>query len=226
MNSSSIHVRIAVLAALVASLGDLILLYVANAQRSELGLAPIGKTWLWLGGALGVVAIPLYALGYRCVANFISTASESGARALFVLGTTGAILGGVIHGLTAVYIDAAWGTAASAVEPLAAVMNSGSLMLALWAIASVAVLVASLLFARYVGTGRTAAPRFGAFANPALVTVVLSVIGAPFVFGRAFLVPAAPNLAHFVFFAFCLRAGIGAAADPIGDAGEVVKGRV
>lgn len=51
-----------------------------------------------------------------------------------------------------------------------------------------------------------------ALANPALVTVALVLAGLPSAMGGAFLVPAAPNLAHFVFFAVCARAGPSARA--------------
>ena len=47
-------------------------------------------------------------------------------------------------------------------------------------------------------------------ANPALVTLGFALLGMPVVWLRAFLVPAAPNLAHLVFFAVCAWA-IGAA---------------
>jgi len=50
--------QLATIAALLASLGDLLLLYFANAQRPELGLPAIGSAWLGVGGVLGAVAIP------------------------------------------------------------------------------------------------------------------------------------------------------------------------
>jgi hypothetical protein len=62
-------------AALVASAGDLLLLYVANAQRAEAGLPEAGEAPLWIGGALGVVAIPFYALGYLAASRVVSPSS-------------------------------------------------------------------------------------------------------------------------------------------------------
>ena len=43
-------------------------------------------------------------------------------------------------------------------------------------------------------------PRWLAFANPALLTLGIVFLGAASAVGRAFLVPAAPNVAHVVFF--------------------------
>ena len=59
--SSTRMLRLAAIAAVLASLGDLLLLYFANAQRPELGLPAIGSVWLLGGGVLGALAIPFYA---------------------------------------------------------------------------------------------------------------------------------------------------------------------
>ena len=205
VNASSRHARIAALAALVATVGDLILLYVANASREELGLPRAGASWLWLGGALGVAAIPFCALGYWSASRVVDGASVRGARALFVSGAAGAVLGSIIHGLTAVEIAAHLDAGDPGSDPLASLAAGGPALPVLWALASLLVLVASVLFAWFVGRGSTAAPRCAAVANPALVTLVLAASGLPFLFLRSFLTPAAPNLAHLVFFAVCSR---------------------
>jgi len=197
--------RVAAIAAVVATVGDMMLLYVANAARQELGLREVGPLWLWVGGTLGVAAIPFYALGYRSASRLVAAASARGARALFLAGAAGAVLGSVIHGLTAVHIGAQLETGAPGSDPLESLVSGGSLLPVLWALASLLVLAASVLFAWFVGAGATAAPRRAALANPAWVTLVLAVAGLPFVFLRAFLTPAAPNLAHLVFFAVCAR---------------------
>ena len=56
---------------------------------------------------------------------------------------------------------------------------------------------------------RGAAPRGWIVANPAVASVLLAAAGAATELGRAFLVPAAPNLAHVVFFAAALRSSRG-----------------
>jgi hypothetical protein len=44
-------------------------------------------------------------------------------------------------------------------------------------------------------------PRWMALANPAFVTLAIVLAGTTSEVGRAFLVPAAPNVGHVVFFA-------------------------
>jgi hypothetical protein len=206
------HAQVAALAALLASAGDFMLLYVANAQREDLGLPPAGPAWLWLGGALGVLFIPLYALGYRAASRLVAPASSPAAQILFVSGAVAAFLGSLIHGLTAAYISADLEAAVPGRDPIESVLSWGVLLPALWGLAALLVLIASGLFLWFVSRGATHAPRSAALANPALVTVVLSAVGLPFVLFRAFLTPAAPNLAHLVFFLVCtwsLRPGRG-----------------
>jgi hypothetical protein len=180
------------------------LLYVANAQREELGLPPAGPAWLWLGGALGVLFIPLYALGYRAASRLVAPASSSAAQILFASGALAAVLGSLIHGLTAAYIRADLEAAVSGPDPLESVASWGALLPALWGLAALSVLIASALFAWFASRGAARAPRSAALANPALVTVALSAVGLPFLFLRSFLTPAAPNLAHLVFFSVCM----------------------
>jgi hypothetical protein len=188
---------------LAASAGDLLLLYVANAQRSELGLPQIGRAWLWVGGALGVVAIPFYALGYRSASRLVAAASVRSAQAVFVAGAAGSLLGSVIHGLTASHISADLAAAAPGRDPLASLVSWSPLLLTLWGLAALLVVFASALFMWFVGRGTTAAPRGAALANPAVVTIALASFGLTGVLGRSFLTPAAPNIAHLVFFVVC-----------------------
>jgi hypothetical protein len=191
------------LAAAVASAGDLLLLWVGNARRPELSLGEPGAGWLALGGALGVLGIPVYALGWRDAARLAArAATPAAARTLAAFGAASALLGTAIHGLTALQIDAALRSAAPAQDPLAAVASGGPALLGLWAAAGACVLIASLIFAR-------AAVRAGAaclaLATPAPVTLALVAAALPWTLARAFLAPAAPNLAHLVFFAACAR---------------------
>jgi len=205
MISPARHAQVAALAALVASAGDLLLLYVANSQRHELGLPRAGPAWLWPGGALGVVAIPFYALGYRSASRLVAAVSVRAARALFVAGAAGALIGAVIHGLTAAHISGELDAAAPGRDPLTSLVDWGPVLFTLWGLAALLVLVASALFAWFVGRGTTAAPRRAALANPALLTIALAAVGLPFVLLRSFLTPAAPNIAHLIFFLVCSR---------------------
>jgi hypothetical protein len=200
--TSQSALRIASAAAVAATLGDLLMLYVANAARAELALPPPPAFALGVGAMLGVVAIPLYALGYIAVANAIGAGSRRDARIVRWCGIGAAGLGASIHAGTALAIRGA-GTSA---PPLEAVAASGRALLIGWALASLLVLVASVVVFRAGAAGRRALPRAVAWLNPAAVTLLLGAAGLPWEIGRSFLVPAAPNLAHVVFFASLLLA--------------------
>lgn len=203
MFSSYRSARLAGIAALFASTGDFLLLYIGNSQRAELGLPQIGAGWLWIGGILGVAAIPFYALGYRAVSEWIAPLSRRASQALSVSGLLGSLLGAVIHALTAAYIGTSLHSGVVHEDPLKAVLQSSPLLVSLWGLAAILVVFASLLFMWYIASGRTAAPRALAFANPAFLTLALGMAGFPSLLLRAFLTPAAPNLAHVVFFFLC-----------------------
>ena len=154
---------------------------------------------------LGVVAIPIYVLGYRAAATLVAGAYERHARVIAGAGTLGSVLGAVIHGCTALVIRHGLASGAPAEDPLATVAGS-PLLLALWAVATLLVVAASVAFTTAVRRGVPGVPRGLAWANPAVVTIALSLAGSVTPMSRAFLVPAAPNLAHVVFFVACARA--------------------
>jgi hypothetical protein len=135
----------------------------------------------------------------------MAVASSRAARAVFVAGVAVALLGSVIHGLTAVQIGADLDAGAPGRDPLESLLSWGPLLLTLWGLATLLVVAASALFLWFVGRGLTAAPRNAALANPALVTIALAAAGLPSVLLRSFLTPAAPNIAHFIFFLVCSR---------------------
>lgn len=200
MISPSRAACIAALAAILASIGDFLLLYIGNARRPELGLPPIGAGWLWVGGILGVAAIPFYALGYRAAASLMETAAPRAAPAIFLNGISVGLLGALIHGATAMSIGLHNNAAGE--DPLNAILKSG-LLLFLWGVATLQVFFISAVFGWYVGLGRTAAPSLLALANPALLTILLAGVGFSSLFLRSFLTPAAPNIAHVIFFLLC-----------------------
>jgi hypothetical protein len=195
---------VATAAAVIATAGDLLMLWVANALRAGFAIAspPVGA--LRLGAALGVVAIPLYALGWAAAAARAAHALGRGAPWVMVAGGLGAILGAYIHAATASLVEEqARGRATTPIaDPLAGVMAAGPPLLVPWALATVLVVAASA--AMVYAARRAAVPRSWQLANPAVVTVLLALGGATSELGRAFLVPAAPNVAHVVFFATAL----------------------
>jgi hypothetical protein len=190
-------------AAVVASIGDLLLLWTANALRPGFGVVSPPDGALRLGAALGVAAIPLYALGWAAAAARARPALGRAADGVMLAGGLGAVLGAYIHAATAWLIEDQMRGAAPAGAPLDGVMQAGAALTVPWALAAVLVTLASAALA--YAARRAAPPRAWLVANPAVGTLVLAAAGAATELGRAFVVPAAPNLAHVVFFATALR---------------------
>jgi uncharacterized protein DUF6796 len=198
--------RLAAAAALVASAGDLLLLWTANTERPELGFFPPPPDGVTVAGAwLGVLAIPLYALGYRAAACALAPASARAARWVGGLGAYTAAIGAAVHGITAVLVANARHAGVPPTDPLAFVAQSGPYLVPFWVIGTVATIAGSAIFAATVLGGRTALPRWMAAANPALLILVVGTLAAPSAWLRAFLVPAAPNLVHVLFFLLVAR---------------------
>ncbi|MBW2244905.1 MAG: hypothetical protein JRH01_23230 [Deltaproteobacteria bacterium] len=179
---------VAALAAVAASLGDLMLLTAADAP-------PAG---LIVGHYLGVLGIPLYALGYSAVARLLAPSHSAAARVVFGTGLFAAAIGGTVHGVTAVIIrfaaDAQPGSADS-LQP------AGAFLLPLWVLLGIATVLASGFYARAVASGATALPRWMAVANPLMLVLSIALIGSVAGPAQRVLVLAAPNLAHVMFFA-------------------------
>jgi hypothetical protein len=199
---------VAVVAATFASVGDLLLLSVAAMPRgtgSDVRLA-----WVLLAGHyLGVFAIPFYAAGYWAVSAAITR--PGAARTWFGFGAVASALGAVIHGITGVVIAVARaGTAqAERAVPNAAfagmagadiVAAYAEFLLPLWITVAVAAVVASAAFTIAIASGASRYPRWLAIFSPAALVVYIASAGA-FSAGAPLIVPAAPNLAHVVFFA-------------------------
>ena len=204
-NVAQRRLRMALFAALLASIGDVSMLYVANARRPQLALPAPPTATLWIGAALGVVAIPLYAFGYRAAASMIAPANQRAARIVSWCGTVGSCVGALIHRYTGVVIDRALRYGEAPRDPLAAVAAAPALV-ALWIVAGGLVVVASLQFARAARRHPEVSVRRLAWLNPVVVTVLIALAGTATPSMQAFVVPAAPNLAHVVFFAALARA--------------------
>ena len=197
---------IACMGAVVATLGDLLMLYVGNSLRPELGISTPQPWVLWLGGALGIVGIPLYALGYRAISRVIADDSPRASRIINYCGIGTAGLGVIIHGLTAGLIQSELGTGATGRSPAETIASGGVGLALLWAIAAILVLVASAAILRASLDRRSALPVLCGWVNPTFVTLALVSVGLLGEPAQSFLVPAAPNVAHVAFFGLSLVA--------------------
>jgi hypothetical protein len=159
---------------------------------------------LLVGHYLGVFGIPLYGLGYRALAAGIRPARPRAARIVGALGAVGCVVGAVVHGLTAVLTSAALRDAAPIAPDAMFAIPDAAFVMPLWGIVGTAVALGSIAFARAVAGGGTSFPRGFAFCNPLAATLAIAAVAAPVPIVAAFVVPAAPNLAHVVVFAAAL----------------------
>jgi hypothetical protein len=196
--------------AVAASIGDLAILWVGWANDGWLGVPAAPAGTLLVGYYLGVFGIPLYVLGYAALADGIRDAAPGAARALRLLGAVGSVLGAVVHGLTGALTHAAIRTGASTAPSDLLAIPEAAFLLPLWVIVALALATGSVVFAAAVRRGGTRFPRWMALCNPLVAAGIIAGLVAPFPTLAAFIVPAAPNLAHIVVFAAALLV----AADP------------
>ncbi len=145
---------------------------------------------------VGVLAILGYAVGYWQVACGLVGAGEAVARRVFVAGALMAGVGAVIHGMTGLTIR--YETLGGGDVPVARAIAA---LLPLWLLGLACGAVAAVAYIQAVLRGTTAYPRWMAAANPIVLPVAIGGLSA--LVGervRAFVVPAAPNLGHVVFF--------------------------
>lgn len=189
---------IGLVAALAATVGDLLLLATSNAPRPGFEwLPPASEAPLVVGTFLGICALPLYGLGYRDVA---ARCDARVRRSIVALGAVGGVLGGTTHGLTGLVIHVEQTGGAAAVDPVTLIGRYGLFLLPLWTAVTCVAVVGSGVYFVTVLAGRSTLPRWMAFANPVALTLALVTLGRGSPTGEAFLVPAAPNLAHVLFF--------------------------
>jgi hypothetical protein len=203
---------IAIVAAVAATIGDLLLLATSNATRPGFEwLPPPSEAALVAGTYLGVLAIPCYGLGYRAVAARF----DAGYRGpLTALGVVGGVLGGTTHGLTGLAIHVERMGGGAGVDPITVLGRYGSYLLPLWGAIGLASLVGSAVYAAGVFRRRSSLPHWMALVSPVVLTLALVLLGRGSATGEAFLVPAAPNVAHVLFFGLVAATRPGAPSRP------------
>jgi uncharacterized membrane protein YtjA (UPF0391 family) len=184
---------ISVLAATLASFGDILLLY--NGMLRAQGSAAMDAQTLVAGHYLGVLCIPLYAVGYWLVSRGLRP-SEGAARLVFLGGCYLGAVGAAIHGVTAVIIE----TGPVGVEASPVTVPHAVYLLPLWLVLFAVSILASAAYALAVAGGRTAFPRWAAAFNPVFIVLAMIVASLPFPALAAYTVPASANLAHILFF--------------------------
>jgi hypothetical protein len=199
----------AVLAAITASAGDFFLIYVANAPKHGFGLTgEQANRWLLIGHYCGVLAIPLYSLGYWHVSRGLAAGGNRISHSVFALGVYTAAVGSAIHGLTAFGLHASPSAEAQSPNPLETLTPPGLVpyLLPLWALVGLAMLAGSALYAFAVFTRDTDYPKWGALLNPVFLVVGGNAVALLSPLLTDYLVVWMPNLAHILFFAFSTAA--------------------
>jgi len=128
------------------------------------------------------------------------------SRIVLVCSFGAAAVGSLIHVLTAFSIRESITSGSAVGSPVESIAASGGFLLAAWGIASLLVLTASLAILIAAGSSSRLLPRWVSWLNPAIVAFILGAAGFPWELGRSFLLPAAPNLGHVVFFCSALYA--------------------
>jgi len=203
------ELMVASAAAVIATVGDILMLLAANSLRPELDLPRPSEIILPIGAILGVAAIPFYVFGYKAVAGMIRHGSFTLSRVVLLCGFGASAIGAFIHGFTALSIHESTTSGSAVGSPVESIAASGGFLLAAWGIASLLVLAASFAVLIAAGSGSRPFPRWLSWLNPAIVTLVLGAAGFSWELGRSFLLPAAPNLGHVVFFFAALVADKG-----------------
>jgi hypothetical protein len=189
---ASYGARIALFGAIMATLGDFAQLWVVNAGRPDLGLAPPSPGLIVWGTLIGALGIPLYGVGY--CARALQRPERS--TILMLSGMAFGTLGGIVHASTGVLIASNIGGISGGLHPLQGVLQSGPIVLPLWIIAGLTFLVAG------VAELRMAINRQEYLFNPLVLTLLItasaSLLELPWC---DFVGPAAVNLSHLIFFA-------------------------
>lgn len=202
--SSKTKFGIASASAMIATVSDFLMLFVTNALRSDLHFPQPPQYTLLVGGLLGVITIPFYALGYSATADAIKPSSATGSKIIFACGIGIAALGAIIHGLTALSIHAAMISGLPSYSPAEALAHSGWGLLTAWIAAAFLTLAASFAMASVDVFHPCGLPFRLALVNPTTIIIFVSIVSFSWEIGRSFLLPAAPNIAHAIFFIFLI----------------------
>lgn len=187
---------VALLGAAVATLGDLGQLWIVNAARPVLQLAAPPRGLLVIATLAGTFGIPLYALGYCVRAHRARRAAPRLSALVAWAGVALAIVGGTVHAATGFAIANNAGGIAGGLAPLEGIFSAGPIVIALWGLATVTFLCAS------IGELCLPQPRALRICNPLVATLALSAAAAMMPMPWPdFIAPASLNIAHLVFFA-------------------------
>lgn len=191
-----------VAAALLAVAGDELSQYSPQGYASLTDVERALPFWrLLTGEMLGVLGIPLCLIGYWCVCQVMRQSGVKSARIMFWFIAYGLVMGVVSHAIISSAYAVMQAGNASAMTRVTnnlqmAAYLPGSLFLVSYLITSAWYLVAVI-------SGRTLYPRWMAFVNPFLLSLLLALLNAANVLPVVvnILWPAWLSIPHLIFFA-------------------------
>lgn len=187
-------------AAIVATLGDLIMLSVTHGAGWLQVFGGAVSVILWIGAAAGL-AIALYVHGYRQAADLLERRLDRTIVRICGIGI--GLFGTLTHLLTALDIQNSMTSGAIVRPPEEAFAPGWSALFICAAAAGASALVASGAFVRAVLRAPGSRNGIPALFNPVLVTAALIVLASGLGAAGDYLGPAAPNMAHILFFFAC-----------------------
>lgn len=165
----------------------------------------VSQSRLTLGHFIAVLAAPLYLVGYWHIAQMLRPAGRWLAAAVFGLGVYAFIIGDVWLGgrvnlaLTVKARDAAPDASAALFSDLLGDISAHNEPLI--NVVRVLVLIISILMVCGILTGKSRYPRWIIIFSPIVIVIQIFAIYVIAPGAGVYLLPAAMNIAHFIFFA-------------------------
>ncbi len=192
---------VSIVVALLAVAGDEILQYSPQGYASLTLFYDLPLWRMLIGHVLGVLFIPLCLSGYWCVCRALRLSGVKGARTMFWLIAYGLVMGAVSHDSVSAVIELKREGSGPGLTPIMNYLQNyvnipGGIFLLCY-------LAISAWYFAAVISGRTLYPRWMAFVNPFLLSLLIALLHLGNVFPVAMNVlwPAWLSVAHVVFFA-------------------------
>ena len=192
---------VSIVVALFAVAGDEILQYSPQGYASLTLFYDLPLWRMLIGHVLGVLFIPLCLSGYWCVCQALRLNGVKGARAMFWFIAYGLMMGAISHDSVSAVIELKREGSGPGLTPIMNYLQNyvnipGGIFLLCY-------LAISIWYFAAVISGRTLYPRWMAFVNPFLLSLLIALLHLGNVLPAAVNVlwPAWLSIAHVVFFA-------------------------
>lgn len=204
--------RISLFGILIGSFGataDLLMLYAPGFSTDTLNaVATIPPARITAGYFLGILAIPLYVIGYWIVYQILKRSDNNHANGILFTGAFGVTLGVTFHGAAGMLTRQLVSANTSGADLWESVLPLLPLAVPLFIIVHIILVIGSIWFAVAIWDESSSIPRWMSLLSPgavALIVFLISLVWGPL---GDWLQPSALNLGHIAFFAglyYCLE---------------------